>query len=64
MFGSKSYKEYIKSNTSYSGIQDYDILYFDSTKNYDHSIMKDINNGAVLFARGLDDGSINGNHKI
>ena len=51
MFGSKSYKEYIKSITSYSKIQDYDILYFDSTKNYDHSIMKDINNGAVLFER-------------
>ncbi len=51
MFGSKSYREYIKSITSYGEIQDYDILYFDSTKNNDYSIMKDINEGAVLFER-------------
>ena len=51
MFSSKSYKDYIYSVTSFGEVQDYDILYFDSTKNNDSSIMKDIENGAVLYER-------------
>ena len=51
MFSSKSYKDYIKAITSFGEIQDYDILYFDSTKHNDSMIMKDIEKGAVLFER-------------
>lgn len=51
MFSSKSYKDYIFSVTSFGEVQDYDILYFDSTKNNDSSIMKDIEDGVVLYER-------------
>ncbi|SNU06209.1 Nucleotidyltransferase domain-containing protein [Lachnospiraceae bacterium] len=51
MFNSKSYKDYIFYVTSFGEIQDYDILYFDSTKKNDSSIMKDIENGVVLYER-------------
>ena len=51
MFKNKSYRDYVNSVVSYGEIQDYDILYFDTTKKNDSSIMKDINNGEVLFER-------------
>ncbi len=51
MFKTKSYIDYVKSITSFGEIQDYDILYFDSSKENNSSIMKDIEQGAILFER-------------
>ena len=51
MFKNKSYRDYINSVVSYGEIQDYDILYFDTNKKNDYSIMQDINNGEILFER-------------
>ena len=51
MFGSKSYKDFIRSITSFGEVQDYDILYFESTEENDFAIMKDIENGEVLYER-------------
>lgn len=47
----KSYNDFVASVVSFGELQDYDMLYFDSTKKYEDSIMKDINKGAVLFER-------------
>ena len=51
VFKSKSYRDYINSVVSFGNLQDYDILYFDMTKQYDSEIMNDINNGQILFER-------------
>lgn len=51
MFKTKSYIDYVKSITSFGEIQDYDILYFYSSKENNSSIMKDIEQGAILFER-------------
>lgn len=51
MLKKKSYNEFVDSVVSFGEIQDYDFLYFDSSKEYTDSIMKDINEGEVLFER-------------
>ena len=51
VFKSKDYRDFVNSVVSFGEIQDYDILYFDSNKKYDSAIMKNINNGEVLFVR-------------
>ena len=47
----KSYNDFIKAIVSFGEIQDYDLLYFDSTKKYEDPIMNDINKGEVLYER-------------
>ena len=55
----KSYNDFIKAIVSFGEIQDYDLLYFDSTKKYEDPIMNDINKGEVLYERMWEDGVIN-----
>ena len=50
-FRDKSYIDYVNSVVSYGDVQDYDILYFDINRDYDSTIMQDINDGKVLFER-------------
>lgn len=47
----KSYNDFVDSIISFGEVQDYDILYFDSRKEYDRAIMADIMAGEVLFER-------------
>ena len=51
MFNSRGYKSFINSIASYGEVQDYDILYFDSTKDNGCSIMEDIELGVVLYEK-------------
>ena len=51
MFSSKGYRNFVNSVVSFSYLQDYDLLYFDSTKKNKSVILEDINNGVVLFER-------------
>lgn len=51
VFRSKEYRDYIDSVVSFGDLQDYDILFFDTTKNNDSAIMTDINKGLILFER-------------
>ncbi len=51
MYRLKSYHDFIDSVVSFGEPQDYDMLYFDSTKEYKDSIMKDISKGSVIYER-------------
>jgi predicted nucleotidyltransferase len=47
----KSYNQFVDSVISYGELQDYDMLYFDSSKPHNDIILNDINKGEVLFER-------------
>lgn len=51
MYRLKSYNDFVDSVVSFGDLQDYDMLYFDSTKANHDSILQDINRGAILFER-------------
>lgn len=52
MFKMKSYNDFVDSVISFGEVQDYDMLYFDSRREYDGAIMADIEAGEVLYERG------------
>ena len=47
----KSYRDFVNAVVSFGKWQDYDVLYFDTTKQKNDMIMTDIENGAVLYER-------------
>lgn len=51
MFASKSYRNFVNAVVSFGHLQDYDLLYFDSTKDNSDMILDDIASGVVLFER-------------
>ncbi len=51
MYRMKSYNDFVNAVVSYGEVQDYDLLYFDSTKEYTDPIMRDINEGEILYER-------------
>ena len=48
---SKSYKNFVRELFKYDYSQDYDILYFDSSKDYNTLILNDISNGQILYEK-------------
>ena len=51
MLRSKSYKNFVRELFKYDFNQNYDVLYFDSTKANNSPILEDINNGVVLYEK-------------
>lgn len=51
MYQMKSYNDFVDSVVSYGELQDYDMLYFDNTKQNKDLILQDIENGEILFER-------------
>ncbi|MCD8021747.1 MAG: nucleotidyltransferase domain-containing protein [Lachnospiraceae bacterium] len=53
-YRSKDYRRFLNSVYSYNNhldYQDYDILYYQSGKEYDDNILEDINRGVVLYEK-------------
>ena len=52
MLKSKAYKDFVRSLFRYDYSQDYDILYFDTTRNTTGvSVLGDIDNGEILYEK-------------
>ena len=51
MLRSKSYKNFVRELFKYDFNQNYDVLYFDSTRDSDSPILKDIDKGVVLYEK-------------
>lgn len=51
MMKSKDYKAFVRDLFRYDFNQNYDVLYFDSTKSDYSSILNDINKGVVLYEK-------------
>lgn len=47
----KSYKTFVRELFKYDFSQNYDVLYFDSTKDNHSRILEDINKGVVLYEK-------------
>lgn len=51
MFRLKSYQDFIKAVVTFGKWQDYDVLYFDASRENTDNIIREINKGEILYER-------------
>ncbi len=51
MFRLKSYQDFIKAVVTFGKWQDYDVLYFDASREHTDNIIREIDKGEILYER-------------